>query len=528
MTVIPIAHSAAPVPKQQVHFRRHAGYLIFSFCASLYLLPFIRLIQQRTDEGIFLSGAVRILHGQIFARDFVEIMGPGTFYWLAAFFKLFGVSFMASRVSLFITSLGTCMLLYYLSRRISRSYHSLPVILVIASYYGSVWPAISHHTDSNFAVLLAFTCLLLWYDKPRNSLLIATGALAGAATFIFQHKGILMLCAFLAWLWIQHRRKLASRSSLVYLGAGYLGVVGLVLAYFWSRGALGSLAYWNVLFPFLRYGPANAVPYAHGIIQDYWSHWVIAKSGFGWTVAMASILVVPLLFVAALPALVVILGISQGAKSLQPELLLYWLAGWALWLSEIQRMDIVHLAFGSPLLVILCIYLLGESRGKLALSSLQILAITGTCLAIFNLILVLKAQPVVTRVGSVAMFGEDRVLKALDDHVTAGEEIFIYPYCPTYYFLSSTTNPTRFSGAYNGNDIAPFREIVQVLEQHKVRHVLWDTTFEERILQSNFPGSTSMTPGRLVIEPYLESHYTSVAEEDGFRVMERKSEDHAR
>ena len=47
------------------------------------------------DEGLLVSGAVRIVHGQVFARDFFEVVGPGTFYWLALFFKLFGVTFVA-------------------------------------------------------------------------------------------------------------------------------------------------------------------------------------------------------------------------------------------------------------------------------------------------------------------------------------------------------------------------------------------------------------------------------------------------
>jgi len=67
-------------------------YLIFTLCAALYLLPFMRVLIQATggDEGSLAYGAVRIVHGQVFARDFFEAMGPGTFYWLAAF-NLIGV-----------------------------------------------------------------------------------------------------------------------------------------------------------------------------------------------------------------------------------------------------------------------------------------------------------------------------------------------------------------------------------------------------------------------------------------------------
>jgi hypothetical protein len=36
-----------------------------------------------------------------------------------------------------------------------------------------------------------------------------------------------------------------------------------------------------------------------------------------------------------------------------------------------------------------------------------------------------------------------------------------------------------------------------------------------------------MTPSGLIIEPYLESHYKLVKEEDGVRLLEREDQDHA-
>ena len=73
------------------------GYLIFTLCAATYLLPFMRIIFLGSDQGTLLYGAVRIVHGQVFARDFFEAMGPGTFYYLAAFFKLFGAGAIATQ-----------------------------------------------------------------------------------------------------------------------------------------------------------------------------------------------------------------------------------------------------------------------------------------------------------------------------------------------------------------------------------------------------------------------------------------------
>ncbi len=50
-----------------------------------------------------------------------------------------------------------------------------------------------------------------------------------------------------------------------------------------------------------------------------------------------------------------------------------------------------------------------------------------------------------------------------------------------YYFLSGTTNPTRYSLLiYNYNTPAQFHEVIRVLDQHKVRYVVWNTNFETK------------------------------------------------
>jgi hypothetical protein len=264
------------------------------------------------------------------------------------------------------------------------------------------------------------------------------------------------------------------------------------------------------------------------MIRDCWDHFVFAKSGFDWTVVTAALLITPFLFVAALPALLPALAARYRSNTVRPEFLLYWLCGWALWLAEIHRKDICHLVFGSPLLMILCIYYLQQYRAKAADLALQILAISAACLAGFNLFLALSAHPVATRVGSVAVFKNVPLLALLDDKVARDEEIFAYPYCPMYYFLSATTNPTRYGALlYNFNTPSQFDEVIRVLEHRRVRYVLWDTNFETKVVPAKFPASARMPSGEFIIEPYLESRYKLVKEEDGVRLLERKDQGHA-
>jgi hypothetical protein len=483
----------------------------------------MRLLLRGSDEGILVVGAVRTVQGQLLGRDFFEVNGPGTFYWLALFFKLFGVTFLASRICLFVTSLGTALSIYFLSRRVCRNYQLLPCILVFATYFGTFWPEISHHVDSNCFALLAVLCMVFWQDSKRNWLLVAAGALAGLTAVTVQPKGILLLFAFFFWLSIQRWRQSTSLTALAWAAGGASGVVALTLGYFWTQGALGDLIYANVVWPSQSYGPTFSVPYAF-LISDYFTHWVVPMHGLNWTMGMAAVLCIPFLFVAALPVLILSLGIGQGIRNIRPEILLYWLAGSAMWFSEIHRKDIAHLVFGSPLLVVLCIFYLSESRNRGLSLTLQALSIASVCLAGATLIVALIAQPMQTRAGRVHTAAYDPVLAAIEDHVPAGEELLIYPYAPMYYFLSATTNPTRYSTFCFNLKVGPqfvFDEISQNLDQRRVKYVLWDRNVADKRLAALFP---SKLPDSHIFEPYLELHYKPVWAHDGILLMERKND----
>jgi 4-amino-4-deoxy-L-arabinose transferase-like glycosyltransferase len=507
------------------------SYGIFAVCATLYLIPFMRVLLPWTNEGILVTGAARIVHGQVFARDFFEVTGPGTYYSLAAFFKFLGTSFLAARIYLFLMSLGTGLLVYFLARRLCGAYAVLPCVILAATYYGQQWPGVSYHVDSNFIALLAVACVVKWTDTKRNSLLLASGILAGLTTFFLQQKGILLVGAILAWLLIQRQRKAATVSAFSLVAAGYFALVGVVLAYFWSQGALDSLLDANVLWPFTHYGAVNSVPYAQGILLHYWDHWASIQGALKWPQVVAAILITPFLFVAIVP-IVMGLGLLLTAvpgryywKAIAPDVVLYWLCGWAIWLSEIHRKDIYHLVFGAPLLIILCIHLLTASHKKSARYALQILAVSSAWLAAFNLIGVLTAHNVATRAGSVAMFHNSPTLAFIDAHVAPGEEMFAYPNCPIYYFLSSTENPTRYSNlVYNMNTTAQFQEVIGDLDRSKVKYVVWDTNFEAKTVPVMIPEAARTPPDGFIMETYLQSHYKVVEDDDGIRIMERRED----
>ncbi len=489
----------------------------------------MRVFMQDPVEGGILYRAVCVAHGQVFGRDFFEMIGPGSYYWLALFFKLFGITFLASRISLFLTSLGTAVLMYYMSRRICRTYRILPCIFLFAAYFGVLWPAISPHNDSNFLALLAFACMVVWLDRRKPALLLAAGFLAGVTTWFLLPKGVLLVGAFAVWLaWTERRRWSTALSSLGIVTASYFGAIGLMLFYFWHRGVLKDFVYETFLWPFHHYSGVGAVSYGFGTLKYHWMHWGITAHGIHWAAGISAVLVLPFLLVAILPVLVLILGLLHRKDIARPEILLYWLCGWALWLSEIHRKDTFHLVYGSALLIILCVYLIEKHSGKVATLALQIVSISAVCLATFNFFLVLTAHSVATRVGTVAMFKNDPVLAFLNQHVPPGSEMLAYPYCSQYYFLSATINPTRYNGfLYGVTAPSVYREVVRNLDQRNVQYVVWDTTFEAKGASKFFPELPHMPPQGFILEPYLESHYRTMWEKNGIRVMERKAEGHA-
>jgi len=507
--------------------RKCLPYLYFLLLLAVYLYPFMRIFWGSGDEGTVIYGAVRVTEGQVPLRDFFEVIGPGSFYWLAFFFKLFGTSILTTRISVALTSVSTALLMYFLARRLKTGYDAVPAILLLATTFGGLWPAISHHNDSNLFALLAFMAIICWIDKHRPWMLCLAGALAGITTLFLQPKGILLFLAFVLLIFL-FRGGTRLRSSLAWLTGSYL-VIGLLLVlFYWKAGGLSGLIYANVLWPITNYSDLNSVPYAHGIRELYWEPWTAALGVFSPMLAfgITGLLSVPVLFVAALPAIGVLLAIFRRPVAFESSTLPYWIAGTALWISELHRRDIGHLAYGSPLLVIACLHYLVRGRHRTHLYALQLVCISSFALALFNGGIVLAAgAKVASRRGTFYALKSNPVLEFLDNRIKPGEEIFAYPYCPQYYFLSATRNPTRFSVLmYHYNANSDFRESVRSLEEKKVRYVIWDREFIYKAATWCWPAYALPRKGDLIVEPYLAEHYRLLRRINGIDILERRAD----
>jgi hypothetical protein len=504
---------------------KRAPYLLVAACSILYFLPFLRVLSHQGDEGILIDGAVRVTEGQLPFRDFVEVMGPGTFYWLALFFKLLGTTWLATRICLLFTTLGITVLLFYLARRLRCGMEAVPVIFFVAVSYHN-WNAISHHMEGTLFGLASFAAFACWMDQPRGVLLFLAGAGAGLTTWFMLPKGVFLCLSFFVLLWILYHGEFRFRSLLTLLG-GYFLVIASVLALFWRAGGLPELIYANVLWPLKNYSGVNAVPYGLEFRELYWDSFT---ASFGAVTpppvatAISAFLSIPFVIVMGLPLVLLTLGLRYKRVSVDRVVLPYWFAGFAFWFSEMHRKDLPHIAYGSPILIILAFYLYRQLRGRWPTRALQFIGISALALAMLNPLVALSASAkCATRRGPVYAFSVDGVLDFLTTHVKPGEPIFVYPYAPMYYFLSAARNPTRYNILmYQINTESQFREAVRSLEKGNVRYVIWDRSFPQWI-NNWFPAYRIPLPDKLIMEPYLVEHYRVVGGTDsGFQFLERR------
>ncbi len=525
-------------PESSVYWAGRA-YLVFFFFACAYLFPFVRVLWRVGDEGSIVYGAQLITEGRLPYRDFFEVMGPASFYWLGLFFKFFGTKFAVARALLLFTGAVTAVLIYWLTRRLYRGpLEMIPALYCLITNI-PFWPASSHHWDSNLFALFGVGSFVIWEDTRRIRYLAASGVLVGLTSCFMLQKGLLLLAAFILILLLGlHWKRDPLKTILICLTveiACFGTVIALVIVYYYRLGELYDLVYANLIWPLTSYHSVNVVPYAYGLGNEFWLSWLsLVELSLPLSVAtiLCIVISIPLAIIAALPFLSGLfmafllrkISIIRDGRSVP-----YWVTGSALWASEMQRLDMHHLIFGSPLLLIPLFSLLNTfSKDNGLLSRLGAILITVPLLLLGTYKFVVASSApykMDTRRGTVRTFTRDTALQFLNEVVPAGEQVFIYPYLPMYYFLADVENPTRYSILmYNINTDAQFQETIAALERNKVRYVLWDTFVEGPNFKIWFPNYVHPPKERLHLEQYLEAHYQVIDIRNGFRILRRKEQ----
>lgn len=208
-------------------------------------------IYQWNTEGIHVVGAVEVLNGAVPFRDFAEWPTPGSFYFLALVFKIFGKSLFAARFFM------TCMpkwliviLLYRAAKRIGLGEAAALAGCALATLglgtgtFAGNDPAGVHSTvPATLTALASSCCLIEFLFTRRRGWLVLGGANVGLTFLMRYDMGLYALLAQLASAALSSSPKAggdASKSSLTEKFG--LLAVGIILAI----SPLAGYLLWNV------------------------------------------------------------------------------------------------------------------------------------------------------------------------------------------------------------------------------------------------------------------------------------------
>jgi hypothetical protein len=154
-----------------------------------YLLLFLGMPRRpgMYDEGIVLTGAMRVVAGQVPYRDFYFIYGPAEIYILAGLFKLFGPSLLAERLfDLLIKGLVVTTVYAVASSYCRRSIALFASVVTALWLFGlneyglAVTPVSLLNLIGSFLILPAFR------ERVSIRRMLAAGAVSGMA-FLFRY-----------------------------------------------------------------------------------------------------------------------------------------------------------------------------------------------------------------------------------------------------------------------------------------------------------------------------------------------------
>lgn len=238
-----------------------------------YLVLFLTMSLRPTiyDEGLMLTGAMRVLAGQIPHRDFYAIYGPAQFYLLAGLFKVFGMSVLVERLfdlavkATLVASVYT-VLRPYCTRAVTLAACAAVVLWLFALHELSGPPIIAVALLS--LVSTARMVRVIEAGTMRRSLL-GMGALAGVCALFRYDVGLALLvfqASFMAIAMLGRgggARK-AIGGSLALLWPYLLGFVSLTLpalAYYLWRAPFGAFLHDIVIYPGLHYHRGRNLPF---------------------------------------------------------------------------------------------------------------------------------------------------------------------------------------------------------------------------------------------------------------------------
>ena len=215
------------------------------------------------DEGIILTGAARVMRGELPYRDFWTQYSPGQFYTLAALFSITGKSVLAARWWDVVTRALLAVALYLLAARATNPMRALPVwplAVLWLTYYGFFsYPLFQ-------GLLFSLLCLLVYLRGLESARWMPlAGGLFGMA-FVFRHDMAIYLAATVvltgaAHAWVRSTRPSDLARQLAPMVIVAALIVLPVTLYFLVQVRPAELLNQLFLFPLLEFPKVRDLPY---------------------------------------------------------------------------------------------------------------------------------------------------------------------------------------------------------------------------------------------------------------------------
>ena len=498
--------------------------------SALHFSFFFSYTQLIGDEGIVLQGAQRILEGQILYRDFFSFLTPGSFYWNALFLKIFGNSILVARTVLLVEGALLSTITYLLARRVCARWTSFLAALSVTLTSLPHWFLVLHNWDSTLWASLALYCAVLFLQSPRHLSVLAIGWFVVLTCMFEQSKGAgIVVGLALAFAIIA-----ATDPAMVRYWKPFRTtlVVGLILPFLAAflyfavnHSSLQMAAGW--FWPLRHYSEINKTAYG----------FVAPVSALGriysgpWDSRLVAIIVTaPWFIIPALPLISVaslthgILkrwrGTSHGPGGAYHVLVSSTVIGSLLSLVATGRPDFTHLLYLSPIVFITVAWLIdGQMPARPAFRVIQPLLTVVILLSCFAFGMALLSKPlsasriVNTRRGTLKAARADEIIEYIQQNVSAGELILVYPDQPLYYYLTATSNPTSYEYLIPGFHTAEqYQAFVKAFDERKPRLVFLEPSYRERLSAGNLNLSARLLTERDVVAEYIGAHYQACAD----------------
>jgi hypothetical protein len=481
--------------------------LIF-LCVCLYLgwLSASRVYFGDNDEGIYMDGALRVLHGQVPYKDFFALGGPGTFFLIAASYRIFGVTLAAARIPVIVDlALLACCVCWLTWKLAGRSAAIVAAVTFVS--FETLWQGVlvNHRWDSSAWMTLAATLVFFALDRDMPAACAAAGVAATLAVFCTPPVALagaaLGACLLFA----------GKKPAAFYLA-------GIAAA---SAAGVGMLVHYGAREPMIRsmrwtmanYSIANHTYY--GWIIGGYRHLFQALSA-GQTIATAVVLV----FI-TLPVTLPPLSAVWLSKRPPLKVVVLLASGAALVLSCYPRWDLIHLNYVAALFYALTASLLSNFRWRRIVAATAMIT-AASCVCI-NVRQRWSESSEMTMLGAAHGVAADLVtMDMLQKQVRPADTLFVFPYRPFWYFLTQARNPTRYSFLQPG--MFPESDVRQALAELQSEPPHWMVYME--IPDSEFfriwPGSDPARMRMPGIESFIRERYRRVNQSSDFQLLELK------